>query len=59
MAYKLTLQGLKCVMLEAGRDYDALKETPMFQRGDQAPLGGSAMPEKSFGFHDATVDGAE
>lgn len=28
MAYTLTLQGIKCVMLEAGRDYDPVKETP-------------------------------
>ena len=57
MAYTLTLQGLKCVMLEAGRNYDPVTETPMFQAGSHAPLGGSATPEKPFGFHDATVDG--
>lgn len=57
MAYTLTLHGLRCVMLEAGRDYVAAKETPMFQRGDQAPLSGASTPDKSFGFHDATVDG--
>ena len=37
MAYTLTLSGMKCLMLEAGRDYKPEKETPMFQRGDQAP----------------------
>lgn len=57
MAYTLTLAGLKCVMLEAGRFYDPVTETPMFQRGDQAPLGGSSTPDKPFGFHDATIDG--
>ncbi len=57
MAYTLTLAGLKCVMLEAGRSYIPETETAMFQRGDQAPLGGSATPDKPFGFHDATVDG--
>lgn len=58
MAYTLALAGLKCVMLEAGRDYDPGSETPMFQRPDQAPLGGAATPDKQFfGFFDATVDG--
>ncbi len=57
MAYTLTLAGLKCVMLEAGRNYDPLTETPMFQRGDQAPLRGEKTPEKNFGFYDATIDG--
>lgn len=57
MAYTLTLQGIKCVMLEAGRDYNPTTETPMFQTNNQAPLGGKATPDKPFGFHDATVDG--
>ncbi len=57
MAYTLTLAGLKCVMLEAGRDYDPVRETPMFQRPDQAPLRGVATPDKNFGFFDSTVDG--
>ncbi len=57
MAMTLTMAGLKCIMLEAGRSYDVAAETPMFQRGDQAPLMGGPTPEKNFGFHDATVDG--
>lgn len=57
MAYTLYLAGLKCVMLEAGRDYDPGTETPMFQRKDQAPLMGSSSPDKHLGFHDSTVDG--
>ena len=57
MAYSLTLAGLKCVMLEAGRAYDPGTETPMFNRPDQAPLGGSSTPDKDMGFWDATVDG--
>jgi choline dehydrogenase-like flavoprotein len=57
VAYTLTLQGLKCVMLEAGRNYDPAVETPMFQAGSHAPLGGSGTPQKPFGFHDATIDG--
>src|SRR5690349_12612234 len=56
-AYILTLAGLKCVMLEAGRNYDPATETPMFQTSGKAPLGGVATPDKNFGFYDATVDG--
>src|SRR5579871_504971 len=56
-AYTLTLAGLKCVMLEAGRSYDPLTETPMFNTPDQAPLMGTETPDKPFGFFDATVGG--
>ena len=57
-AYTLTLAGLKVAMLEAGRNYEPEKETPMFNRPDQAPLGGTATPDiQAFGFWDATVDG--
>src|SRR5438477_512254 len=56
-AYTLTLAGLKCVMLEAGRNYDPLTETPMFNTPAQAPLMGNSTPHKPFGFHDATVGG--
>jgi choline dehydrogenase-like flavoprotein len=58
MAYTLTLAGLKCVMLEAGRNYEPERETPMFNRPDQAPLGGSPTPDKQFfGYFDATING--
>ncbi|MBK1879003.1 GMC family oxidoreductase [Pelagicoccus mobilis] len=57
MAYSLTLAGLKCVVLEAGRSYNPYTETPMFNRPDQAPLGGTSTPDKDMGFWDATVDG--
>ena len=56
-AYTLTLAGLRCVMLEAGRSYDPSTETPMFNSLNQAPLMGSGTPEKPFGFYDATVGG--
>jgi choline dehydrogenase-like flavoprotein len=56
-AYTLTLAGFKCVMLEAGRSYDPVTETPMFQANWQAPLRGAAVAAKPFGFYDATVDG--
>jgi choline dehydrogenase-like flavoprotein len=56
-AYTLTLAGLKCVMLEAGRFYDPVRETPMFNAPHQAPLMGNSTPDKPFGFFDATVTG--
>src|ERR1700733_14893250 len=56
-AYTLTLAGLKCVMLEAGRSYDPTIETPMFNAPADGPLMGNSTPEKPFGFFDAPVDG--
>lgn len=57
MAYTLTLAGLRCVMLEAGRDYDPATQTAMFHRPDQTPLLNTNTPDKQMGFTDATVDG--
>ncbi len=56
-AYTLTMEGAKVLMLEAGRNYDPVRETPMFQTPSQAPIRGASTPDKPFGFHDATVDG--
>ncbi len=56
-AYHLTKSGLKVLMLEAGRDYDPVAETPMYQTNAEAPLRGVSTPDKPFGFYDATVDG--
>jgi choline dehydrogenase-like flavoprotein len=56
-AYVLAMAGVKVLMLEAGRNYDPVEETPMFQTNAQAPLRGSGTPDKPFGFHDATIDG--
>src|SRR3954452_18048003 len=56
-AYTLTLAGMKCVMLEAGRSYDPVKETPMFDGPADAPLMGVSTVDKAFGSHDATVGG--
>ncbi len=56
-AYTCVMQGAKVLMLEAGRNYDPVKETPMFQINAQAPLRGASTPDKPFGFHDATIDG--
>ena len=56
-AHTLTGNGVRVLMLEAGRDYDPVTETPMFNTYDQAPLRGTRSPDKHFGFYDATVDG--
>ena len=56
-AHTLTAAGHRVLMLEAGRDYDPYRETPMFQTNAQAPLRGVGTPDKPFGFYDATVDG--
>jgi choline dehydrogenase-like flavoprotein len=56
-AYTLSMEGVKVLMLEAGRNYVPEQETPMFQTPDQAPLRGASTPEKAFGFYDATIDG--
>lgn len=56
-AHALTASGLRVLMLEAGRDYDPLTETPMFETSDQAPLRNATTPDKPFGFFDATVGG--
>jgi choline dehydrogenase-like flavoprotein len=57
VAYTLAMEGAKVLMLEAGRNYDPTKETPMFRTDFEAPLRGAATPDKPFGFYDATVDG--
>jgi choline dehydrogenase-like flavoprotein len=56
-AYTLAMEGVKVLMLEAGRDYDPVKETPMFNTYEQAPLRNAGTTDKPFGFYDATVDG--
>jgi len=56
-AYTLAMEGVKVLMLEAGRNYDPSSETPMFQENFRAPLRGASTPDKPFGFYDATVDG--
>jgi len=56
-AYTLTMDGARVLMLEAGRNYDPTRETPMFQTPEQAPLREDGTPDKPFGFYDATIDG--
>src|SRR4051812_18993732 len=56
-AYVLCNAGMKVLMLEAGRNYDPITETPMFEGPKDAPLRGAATPDKHFGYFDATVNG--
>ncbi len=56
-AYTLAMEGVRVLMLEAGRNYDPLTGTAMFQKPTQAPLRGEGTPDKPFGFYDATIDG--
>ena len=56
-AYVLAKAGAKVLMLEAGRNYDPVTETPMFQSLADAPLRGVGTPEKPLGFFDATIGG--
>ncbi len=56
-AYVLACSGVKVLLLEAGRDYDPVTETPMFQLPKDAPLRAAGTSDKPFGFYDATVDG--
>ena len=57
MGMLLSLSGVKVLMLEAGRNYDPVKETPMFNTPEQAPLRGTSTPDRPFGHYDATVGG--
>ena len=47
-AYVLACSGARVLMLEAGRDYDPVSETPMFQLPMDAPLRGAGTAEKPF-----------
>lgn len=55
-AWVLARAGVKTLILEAGRAYSA-DETPMFDRGREAPLAGVGTEDKPFGYYDATVNG--
>jgi choline dehydrogenase-like flavoprotein len=56
-AYVLAKAGAKVLMLEAGRNYDPAKETPMFQSNADAPLRNAGTPQKPRGYFDATIGG--
>ncbi|MDJ0921669.1 MAG: GMC family oxidoreductase [Henriciella sp.] len=56
-AYVLANEGVKVLMVEAGRDYEPTLETPMFNLPSEAPLFAASTPDKEQGFYDATVGG--
>ncbi|MDB6074331.1 MAG: family oxidoreductase [Verrucomicrobiaceae bacterium] len=56
-ALRLALEGVKVLMIEAGRNYDPTTETPMFNTPEMAPLRGAPTKERFFGYYDATVNG--
>ncbi len=53
----LALHGVKVLMIEAGRNYEPQKETPMFNTPEMAPLRGAATPDRPFGFYDSNIGG--
>ena len=55
-AYTLTMEGVKVLVLEAGRSFDVQSEVAMFQIPSQAPLRGVATPDKQYGFHDCSIN---
>ena len=56
-ALRLALDGVKVLMIEAGRNYDPVTETPMFHTPEMAPLRGDKTKDRPFGHYDATVNG--
>src|SRR3954466_6835577 len=55
-AYALTMEGVKVLVLEAGRSFDPATEVAMFQLPSQAPLRGVSTPDKQYGFHDCSIN---
>ena len=55
-AYTLTVEGVKVLMLEAGRYFDPVTEAAMFQLPSEAPLRGVPTPDKQYGFHDCSIN---
>ncbi len=56
MAYTLTMEGIKVLVMEAGRMFDPVRESAMFQTPDMAPLRGEKTPDKQYGFHDCSIN---
>lgn len=54
-AYTLTMEGVKVLMLEAGRFFDPVTEVAMFNLPSEAPLRGVPTPDKQYGFHDCSI----
>lgn len=55
-AYTLTMEGLKVLVLEAGRSFDVQTEVAMLQLPSHAPLRGEKTPDKQYGFHDCSIN---
>lgn len=55
VAYLLAMEGIKTLVLEAGRMFDPVRESAMFHTPDQAPLREVATPDKQYGFYDASI----
>lgn len=55
-AYTLTMEGLKVLILEAGRSFDVQSEVAMLQLPSHAPLRGERTPDKQYGFHDCSIN---
>ena len=55
-AYTLTMEGVKVLVLEAGRSFDVQTEVAMLQWPSQAPLRGEKTPDKPYGFHDCSIN---
>ena len=55
-AYTLTMEGVKVLVLEAGRAFDPATEVAMFHLPSQAPLRGVGTPDKQYGFHDCSIN---
>ena len=54
-AYVLAMEGVKVLVLEAGRAFDVKSEVAMFQLPSHAPLRGEKTPDKQYGFHDCSI----
>lgn len=54
-AYLLAMAGMRVIVLEAGRMFDPVRESAMFQTPDMAPLRGERTPDKQYGFYDASI----
>ena len=53
----LALNGVKVLMVEAGRNYDAVAEPAMFHTPQMAPLRAERTPDRPFGHYDANIGG--
>jgi len=54
-AYTLTMEGVKVLVMEAGRSFDVQTEVAMLQWPSHAPLRGEKTLDKQYGFHDCSI----